>query len=253
MAFILSYGNTWLGAYKTDVAVGYMTPKATEVNAGQVGSELYTLNRSENSRVYAKLGLGYNLSSVSSVDADYSLIVMPGLKWEQSIGSIENSEDYKGNIQSLINIGYSRTINFAGDKVSLGVKPNVNFDILTENDVLETESVKTDNGKRNTLRIIPTVAIGVRYRPTTKLSLYTGTTITLFDAAFRSTVKGADGAAWGDGDSQSGIVSGAQTGMDLGAVLALTENFSVDFNVRQLLSGTFWQSAAVDLFLSFKK
>ena len=248
MAFLLRYGNVFFDKLRTDAVIGFATPRTTDVTAGQVGSELYQFNQSRDSRIYGRLALGYNLNSFSYVDVDYYLIAMPGEQWEQSIGSVKTSKTAEGNIQNYIIPGYSATINF-GEKIALAVRPRITFNILSEKDVYETESGKVDNGNQTTLTIVPTAAIGIRYLATNKLSFYTGTTITLFDIAF----KNGTGVSYDDGASWSDFDAGSTTGMDLGVSFAVTESLSVDFNARQLLMGTFQQSPNVTLFLTFKK
>jgi hypothetical protein len=252
MSFLLSYGNVFLENIKIDATFGYATSDSTRVTGGQVGSNIYKFNKTENSKVYVKLGGGYNLTNTSSMDGDYSLIVKPGEQWEQTKGAATTSKKAEGNLQQIINLSYSKTIIW-DDKISMKIKPNVSFDILSEKDVYETESGKVDNGKQTVLTVIPAVALGIQYKATGKLSLYTGTTITLFDFSSKDTEKGADGSTYGDGTA-SDITQGSQAGFDIGASFALTETLSLDFNARTLIRSIFVsQNPTVDLFLTFKK
>jgi hypothetical protein len=253
MNFIFSYGNEFAKTVKVDAVAGFATPNTLKVSGGQVGSEIFKFTQTDSSRIYMKLGVGYNLPAASSVDADYSLIVMPGEKWEQTKGTVNTSKTAEGNFQHIINVNYSKTIDW-DDKISMKIKPNINFDILSEQDVYDTEGGKVDNGKQTTLKIIPTIALGVQYKVTGKLNLYTGTTITLFDFAAKKSEKGTDGAAYGDGISSSDITQGSQAGFDIGSSFALTETLCLDFNARALIKSVFvGQSPVVDLYLTFKK
>ncbi|MDR2021383.1 MAG: hypothetical protein LBQ14_11540 [Treponema sp.] len=253
MSFILSYGNEFAQKVKVDAVVGFATPNSLTVTGGQVGAEIFKFTQTDSSKIYVKLGGGYNLPGASSVDADYSLIVSPGEKWEQTKGTVHTSKTAEGNIQHIINVNYSKTINW-DDKITMKIKPNINFDILSEQEVYETESGKVDNGKQTTLKIIPTAAVGIQYKATERLALYAGTTITLFDFAAKNGEKGADGASYGDGTSSSDIIQGSQTGFDIGSSFALTETLTLDFNARTLIKSIFVaQSPTVDLYLTFKK
>ncbi|MDR1148088.1 MAG: hypothetical protein LBK66_05600 [Spirochaetaceae bacterium] len=253
MAFLLSYGNTFAGKFKVDAIAGYATPDSLKVTGGQVGVDIFKFTQADKSRVYIKLGTGYNLNGTSSVDADYSFILMPGIKWEQTKGAANTSKTAEANAQNIININYSKTFTW-DDKITMKIKPNIGFDILSEKDIYETESGKTDNGKLTTLKIIPAISMGVEYKATGKLSLYTGTTVTLFDFVSKKAEKGADGFTYGDDNSGSDIIQGSELGFDIGASLALTDSFSLDFNARTLLNSIFvTASPSVDLYLTFKK
>jgi hypothetical protein len=252
MTFLLSYGNTFAGKYKLDVTTGYATSESVDVTGGQIGPHIFKFNQTQNSKIYLKLGGGYNFDTFS-VDGNYSLIVMPGRKWEQTIGYADTSFKAEGNFQHIINLSYSKTFNF-DEKLSMGLNPNLKFDILFEKDVVETESGKTDMGRQRTITIIPTIAIGLQYKASSRLSLYTGTTIQLFEYASRDGKKGADGinAVYLDG-SGFDIIQGEESGFDIGASLALTDTLSLDFNVRTLINSIFVSaSPMVDLYLTFK-
>jgi hypothetical protein len=253
MAFLLSYGGLFIGNLKADATVGYATSESVNVTGGQIGPHIFKFNQTQNSKIYLKLGLGYNLNDTSSVDGDYSLILMPGRQWEQTIGYAGTSLKAEGNFQHIINLNYSKTFNF-DDKISMKLKPNLNFDILSEKDIYETESGKVDNGRQTTVKIIPSIAVGLQYKAAPKLSLYTGTTIQLFDYAIKDGEKGADGinAAYFNG-SRSDIIQGTESGFDIGASLALTDTLSLDFNARTLINSVFVSSSPmVDLYLTFK-
>ena len=252
MGFVLSYGNTFAERIKADAALGFATPDTLKVSGGQVGTDSFKLTQTKDTKVFIKLGGGYTLNSTSSVDGDYSLIIMPGMEWEQTKGAAETSRKDKGNSQHIININYSKTFNW-DDKISMKIKPNAAFNILSEQEVYETESGSVDNGKQTTLNITPTVALGVQYKATGRLSFYTGTTVTLFDFSSKNGRKGADGAAYGDDSSASDIIQGSEAGFELGTTLALTDTLSLDFNARQLISGIFQNAPIVDLYLTFKK
>jgi hypothetical protein len=251
MGFILSYGNTFAGKYKVDVLAGFATPDTVDVTGAQVGAQLFTYQSSANSKIYTKLGFGYNLSDTSSVDTDYSLIVTPGQQWEQTLGGAVTKAAYEANSQHIINVNYSKTF-VLDDKIILKAKPNVAFSILAERDV-ETES-GADNGTRTTTNIIPTVALGLQYKPLQRLTLYTGTTFTLFDISFREVVKGADGTGqYGDAGTSSDITQGTLGKFDIGAALALTDAVSIDFNATQLLSALFKSAPSMNVYLVVKK
>jgi hypothetical protein len=253
MTFLLSYGNTFAGKYKLDVTAGYATSESVDVTGGQVGPHIFKFNQTQNSKIYLKLGGGYNLNDTSSVDGDYSLIVMPGLQWEQTIGYAETSHKAEGNFQHIINLSYSKTFNF-DEQISMRIKPNLNLDILLEKDIYESESGKTDNGRQTTVKIIPSIAMGLQYKASPRLSLYTGTTIQLFEYATRDGEKGADGinGAYLNG-SGFDIIQGTDTSFDIGASLVLTDTLSLDFNVRTLINSIFVASLPmVNLFLTFK-
>jgi hypothetical protein len=253
MSFILSYGNEFAKKVKVDAAAGFATPNSLKVTGGQVGSEIFKFTQTDSSKIYVKLGAGYNLPGAASVDADYSLIIMPGEKWEQTKGTVNTRKKAEGNLQNIINVNYSKSIDW-DDKITMKIKPNINFDILSEQEVFETEGGKVDNGKQTTLKIIPTVALGIQYKVTERLAFYAGTTITLFDIAAKKSEKGADGASYGDGTSGADITQGSQTGFDIGSSFALTETLSLDFNARTLVKSIFVaQSPTVDLYLTFKK
>jgi hypothetical protein len=253
MAFLLSYGNTFAGKFKVDAIAGYATPETIKVTGGQVGTDIFEFTQTDKSRVYMKLGTGYNLNDTSSVDADYSFILMPGIKWEQTKGAAITSKTAEANVQNIINVSYSKTIVW-DDKISMKIKPNIGFDILSEKDIYETESGKTDNGKQTTLKLIPSIAMGVEYKATGKLSLYTGTTVTLFDFASKKAEKGADGFTYGNDNSGSDIIQGSELGFDLGASFALTDTLTLDFNGRTLLNSIFvTASPSVDVYLTFRK
>ncbi|MDR2480516.1 MAG: hypothetical protein LBD48_14555 [Treponema sp.] len=252
MSFVLSYGNTFAGRIKADAALGFATPDTLKVTGGQVGTDSFKFTQTKDTRVYIKLGGGYTLNSTSSVDGDYSLILMPGMEWEQTKGAVETSRKDSGNSRHLININYSKTFNW-DDKISMKIKPNVAFNILAEQEVYETESASVDNGKQTTLTVLPTIALGVQYKPSGRLSFYTGTTITLFDLSSKTGEKGADGAAWGDGNSSTDIIQGSEAGLELGTSFALSDTLTLDFNARQLITGIFQSAPMVDLFLTFKK
>jgi hypothetical protein len=251
MSFLLSYGNVFLGNIKADAVIGFATPDTTNVTGGQVAADVFKFNRTAGSKVYIKLGGGYNLDDTSSVDGDYSLIIMPGEKWEQTLGSAETSKEAEGNFQHIINLSYSKTFNL-DEKIALKIKPNISLDILLEKDIYQSGSGKVDNGSQTTLTLIPAVAGGLQYKAAKKLTLYTGTTVTLFNLAARSMEKGADGATYDDGSS-SDIIEASESGFDIGASFAISDNASLDFNVRQLINGIFVASPQVDLFLTIKK
>ena len=252
MGFVLSYGNTFAGKIKADAAVGFATPDTLTVTGGQVGTDAFKFTQSKDTKVYIKLGGGYTLNTTSSVDGDYSLTIMPGMEWEQTKGSDETSRKDAGAFRQIINVNYSKTFNW-DDKISMKIKPNVAFNIFSEQEVYETESASVDNGKQTTLTVIPTIALGVQYKATGRLSLYTGTTVTLFDLSSKTTEKGADGAAWGDGNSATDIIQGSEAGFELGTSFALSDALTLDFNARQLITGIFQSAPMVDLFLTFKK
>jgi hypothetical protein len=251
MSFVLSYGNVFLQNLKVDASLGLATSDSTKVTGGQVGGDVFKFTQDANSRIYAKLGVGYNLNDTSSVDGDYSIIIMPGEKWEQTIGAAKTSKEAEGNLQHLINLNYSKTFNL-DEKFVLKIKPNVSFDILAEQDIYETESGKVDNGSRTTMTLIPTAAVGLQYKAAQKLNLYTGATVTLFNISARTMEEGADGATYGTGSS-SDIIEGSESGFDIGASFAISDRVSLDFNIRQLLNGIFVASPQVDLFLTIRK
>jgi hypothetical protein len=251
MSFVLNYGNTFAGKYKVDAALGFSTSDTVNVTGGQVGASVFKYTSSENSKFYFKAGGGYILNDTSSVDADYSLIIMPGAKWEQTLGSVTTSETHNGNEQNIINIGYSKTFNW-DDKITMNVKPGIKFDILSEEDVYETNSGSVDKGSQTTLNIVPSVAMGLRYKAAEKLTFYTGTTITLFDAVIKKGEKGSDGATYNEGSS-SDIIAGTEAGFDIGCSLALTNTLNLDFNARQLIAGVFQNHPIMDIYLTFKK
>jgi hypothetical protein len=96
--------------------------------------------------------------------------------------------------------------------------------------------------------------LGLQYKASSRLLLYTGITIQLFDYATKDGEKGADGinAAYFDG-SRSDIIQGSESGFDIGASFTLTDTVSIDFNARTLLNSVFVSaSPMVDLFLTFK-
>jgi hypothetical protein len=253
MTFLLSYGNTFAGKYKLDASAGYATSESINVTGGQIGPHIFKFNQTQNSKIYLKLGGGYNVNDTSSVDGDYSLIIMPGRQWEQTIGYADTSLKAEGNFQHIINLGYSKTFNF-DERLSMRIKPNLSFDILSERDVYESESGKVDNGRQTTIKIIPSIAMGLQYKASPRLRLYTGTTIQLFDYAAKDGEKGADGisAAYFNG-SRSDIIQGSESGLDIGASLTLTDTLSLDFNARTLINSIFVSaSPMVDLFLTFK-
>jgi hypothetical protein len=253
MGFLLSYGNTFAGKYKLDVTAGYATSESINVTGGQIGPHIFKFNQTQNSKIYLKLGLGYNINDTSSVDGDYSLIVMPGRQWEQTIGYANTYLKAEGNLQHIANLSYSKTFDF-DEKISMKLKPNLNFDILSEKDVYESESGKVDNGQQTTIKLIPSIALGLQYKASPKLSLYTGTTIQLLDYATKDGKKGIDGinASYFDG-SRSDVIQGSESGFDIGASLALTDTLSLDFNARTLINSIFVSSSPmVDLYLTFK-
>jgi hypothetical protein len=253
MAFLLSYGNVFFKNIKVDATIGYATSDTIDVTGGQIDDDIFKFNQTQNSKIYIKLGGGYNLNDTSSVDGDYSLIIMPGLQWEQTIGDDVTSSKAEGNVQHIFNLSYSKTFNF-DDKISARIKPNLMFDFLLENGISETESGKIDYGRQTTIKIIPSVAMGLEYKASPRLRLYTGTTIQLFDYAAKNGEKGADGinATYSDG-SRSDIIQGSESGFDIGASFALTDTLSLDFNARTLINSIFVaQLPMVDLFLTFK-
>jgi len=251
MGFIFSYGNTFAGKYKADALIGFATPDTIDVTGGQVGSELFTYKAQANSKVYAKLGFGYNLSGTSSVDTDYSLIVTPGQEWEMKLGGVTTKAAYEANTQHIINVNYSKTF-VLDDKVTMKVKPNIAFSVFAEQDV-ETES-GADNGKRTTANIIPTASLGLQYKALKRLTLFTGTTFTLFDISFREVEKGSDGTGqYGDAGQSSDVTQGSLGKFDIGAALVLSDAVSIDFNVTQLLSALFKQAPSMNVYLVVKK
>jgi hypothetical protein len=255
MSFLLSYGNVFLKNIKVDATFGFATPDRENVTGGQVGASVFKFTRSANSKVYLKLGGGFNLYDTSSVDGVYSLIIMPGENWEQTLGSAKTSKDAEGNFQHIINLSYSKTFTL-DEKIALKIKPNINLDILAEQDVYQTESGKVDNGSQTTLTVIPTIAGGLQYKAAERLTLYTGATVTLFNLAARSVEEGKDGGTYTTSytGSASDFIEGSESGFDIGASFALSRSASLDFNVRQLLNGIFVASLPqVDLFLTLKK
>jgi hypothetical protein len=253
MAFILSWGNSFAGKFNLEAAAGFATPSSLTVTGGQVGADIYKFTQTENMKIYAKLGGGFNLPASSSVSADYSLVVMPGEKSEQTKGSVVTSKTAEANYQHEINVAYSKSFNW-DDKIAMRLKPNIKFNILAEQDVSETESGNVDNGKRTTFTMKPEVAVGIHYNVNDRLSLYTGTTVTLFDLETTSAEKGADGTAYGDGISSSDDIQGAEAGLDIGTSFKLSSTLTLDFNARNLIKSIFVsQSPIVDLFLTFKK
>jgi hypothetical protein len=253
MSFVLNWGNVFFGKLKTDAAFGFAMPDTVDVTGGQVGTDIFTYSETKNWKIYGKLGAGWNLDSTSSVDGDYSFVIMPGMKWKQTKGATKTSWSAEGNLQNIINLNYSKTFKWV-EKIDLKIKPNIGFDILFEQDVVETESGTVDKGNQTTLKITPAVSFGVQYAPIKRLSLYTGTTVTLFNYYVRSGEKGPDGlnAFYIDGNS-SDIANGVESGFDIGASFAPVDSFSIDFNVRHLITGIFQSMPVVDLFLTLKK
>jgi hypothetical protein len=260
MAFLLNWGNTFAGKFKADATVGFTTSEATNVT-GEVGADYengdyeglgFQFAQNQNSKVYIKLGAGYNLNDTSSVDGDYSLIIMPGRQEGMAIEDEDpTSLTAEGNTQHIINLSYSKTFNF-DERLSLRIKPNLKFDYLSEQDVYTTESEQVDMGKQTTLYLVPSVAVGLQYSATSKLKLYTGTNITLFDYGSKTGTEGADGLSANYYASRSDIVQGSETGFEIGASLALTDTLTLDFDVRSLINGIFVASPAVNFYLTFK-
>jgi hypothetical protein len=206
--------------------------------------------------VYGKVGFGYNLPASSSVDSDYTFVLSLGGNKEStrtdSGGTVTTIKRIDENdFQHLINVSYSKSMNW-NDVIAVRFKPNVLFDIRSNNNAFENESGEVDEGKDTTLFLIPTVALGMQYKPIERLALYTGTTITLFDLALGKTEKGADGGATG---TRNDIIAGSQANLDLGATFAITDGISIDFNVRQMLDAVFQTPLAptVKLYITFKK
>jgi len=256
MSFVLSYGNVFAQNYKLDVAVGYATPNTLKVTGGQIGSDIYKATEITDSKVYGKLGFGYNLPASSSIDADYTFVLSPGDNKEStrtdSGGTVTTTKRIdEADYQHLVNINYSKSINW-DDTVTVRFKPNILFNMYSYNNAFENESGNREEGTETSLFIIPTVALGMQYKPTEKLSLYTGTTITLFDLALGETEKGADGGTTG---TKSDIIAGSQASLDLGATFAITDGISIDFNIRQMLDAIFQTPLAptMKLYVTFKK
>jgi len=253
MAFILSYGNVFAKDFKFDISIGYATPETINVTGGQVGAEIFKYHETKASKIYVKVGVGYNINSTSSVDADYTTVYTPGIKFERTKGVVETSKVAEDEIRHVVNLSYGKTIGW-DDKIIMKIKPNINFDYTVKQDIYKTESQKVDKGKENIFNIIPTLALGVQYKPTQKLSLYTGTTITLFDIQMKKGEKGADGATYGDNVSSSDFIQGSAAPFDIGASLQLTDTLSIDFNARALLTSVFVSaSPTVDMYLTFRK
>jgi hypothetical protein len=261
----LTWGNN-LGKLSPRVSLGIQWPDHT-FSKPQGPDEDATTNTYEGGSLAIKAGTGYTLNDTSSLSAD--LILDFGFHEERTVNK---SPDYKysrnGPFLGFIDVGYSKKLAL-GDKLALGIKPNLTVGLKIHDPNDNDDGDKTDTAAQTTFETKIGLDAGLEFKAFKKFTFYTGASLNIFDWVAWG-VSGGDPKGGGGSWQISGIGFEAGTPTDtfykgesknhlgVGLVFAPDEHLSIGCGLNALLDKFFvvdleeMQIRAGDLWNSFR-
>ena len=261
-AFALTWGGIKLAGMDPYVTVGYKFPDKYTWGTNNPSKKL-TLTY--DSALTVQAGVNYDLNSASSLSADVVIGGIFGAKYQgdrEPVGGAGSVNlKYGGAFGLGLRAGYARKIEFG--KVALGFKPNVTMGYLRQNNDVSGD-VSQNNPADNNLEIFAGLNMGIKFQALTKVALYSGASLQVFDWVFLNHSGGNtkdksnewmfngiqwDGSAWNGGTANTlgfGMTVTPATNFVIGCGLntILDKLFTLNLTTMQARSGTYWLDAS---------